>query len=314
MGPERTKAMVNSLPVGFYWVVLILVLLAAIVTIPSLRRSGGLGLLHLGPALVIIGGIWGSSAGHLIRQYVTGSQKVPSGQMVLLEGAQQDQIGLADGRAFRLPFAVRLARFEIQYYSPGFITIRTGGAEMIRLPAVPGRSCSIGPGAVRLEVLQVFENLKVDIGSEGKHIYDDPNGPSNPAVAVRLIEEDGSARQIYLFARYNQWHGTSGGLEMAYSRPIKDFISHIEVLQSGRVVTSKAVEVNRPLHHAGYYLLQASYGIDPQTGRSYSVLSVVSDSGLWLVFAGYGLIIFGMVWQLWINRIVISHMRNKRPV
>jgi cytochrome c biogenesis protein ResB len=174
----------------------------------------------------------------------------------------------------------------------------------LRLPAVPGRSYEVDKTGI--EILRTFERFRVATGQDGNRVYDDPNGEPNPAVEVRIIDPDGTANQTFLFDRYPQWHGTDGRIHLAYTRPIKDFVSHVEVIDQGRTVMAKAIEVNKPLHYRGYWLLQASYGLDPQTRRTYSVLAVVSDSGQWPVFIGYACISIGMIWRLWIKRILIQ--------
>jgi len=60
------------------------------------------------------------------------------------------------------------------------------------------------------------------------------------------------------------------------------------------------VKVNHPLHYGGYYFYQHSY--DAQDGQ-YSVLMVVSDSGLAFVYAGYAALCVGVVWNFWLRDI-----------
>ena len=72
----------------------------------------------------------------------------------------------------------------------------------------------------------------------------------------------------------------------------KDFISDVSVIEDGKIVKKKAIEVNKPLYYGGYLFYQSSY--DDEAGK-YTVLNVVSDNGLFLVFGGYLLLALGLI-------------------
>jgi hypothetical protein len=85
-----------------------------------------------------------------------------------------------------------------------------------------------------------------------------------------------------------------------------DYISSLAVIENDKIVAEKDVEVNHPLHYGGYYFYQHSY--DTQAGR-YSVLMVVSDTGLGLVYTGYVMLSAGVIWQFWL-RDIFKKMRK----
>jgi hypothetical protein len=96
-------------------------------------------------------------------------------------------------------------------------------------------------------------------------------------------------------------HGNSNDLlSMDYSRMVRDYISELEIVKDGAVVAAKDIEVNHPLHYGGYHFYQHSYGED--TLGKYTVLMVVSDSGLHLVYGGYLMLIAGIFWHFWGRR------------
>lgn len=78
---------------------------------------------------------------------------------------------------------------------------------------------------------------------------------------------------------------------------IKDYLSDLVVIDEGRHMAHKTIEVNDPLHYGGYHFYQDSY--DSARGR-YTVLSVSSDSGLLAVYVGFILLVAGTFWQYWI--------------
>jgi cytochrome c biogenesis protein ResB len=86
---------------------------------------------------------------------------------------------------------------------------------------------------------------------------------------------------------------------------VRDYVSEIEVVADpclqhagagGEVVASKDIEVNHPLHWGGYRFYQSSY--DDKEGK-FTVLQVVSDTGLAIVWFGYALLCLGVFVQMW---------------
>ena len=84
-------------------------------------------------------------------------------------------------------------------------------------------------------------------------------------------------------------------------RMVKDYKSHLAVLENERVVLRKTVEVNYPLHYGGYHIYQSSYGGEDQP---YVGLMVRSDTGLYLVYAGFGLLVASVFWWGWARPII----------
>lgn len=87
-----------------------------------------------------------------------------------------------------------------------------------------------------------------------------------------------------------------GNFAITYHRPIKDYISKVDVLKSGQVVKSFDIEVNHPLNYGGFDFYQNSYD-DKQ--HQYTVLQVVSNSGLNIVYIGYAAVCLGVFWYFW---------------
>jgi cytochrome c biogenesis protein ResB len=83
-------------------------------------------------------------------------------------------------------------------------------------------------------------------------------------------------------------------------RVVRNYISSLAIIENGRAVAEKNVEVNHPMHYGGYYFYQHSY--DAQGGR-YSVLMVVPDNGLAFVYAGCTVLCVGAVGQFWLRNI-----------
>ena len=59
----------------------------------------------------------------------------------------------------------------------------------------------------------------------------------------------------------------------------------------------------------GYHLYQNSY--NPED-HSYTILSVTSDSGLWVVYAGFFLLCAGVFWRLWLRPVAAYLAKGRR--
>ena len=101
-------------------------------------------------------------------------------------------------------------------------------------------------------------------------------------------------------------HGMDGTGQQANSRlfmlkprgQAKSYRSDVVILEEGEEVRRKAVEVNDPLHYGGYHFYQHSYREGPPPA---TILQVVSDAGLWAVYAGFVLLVAGVIGWCWVK-------------
>ncbi len=302
LGAERAQAFFNSLPLAVYWFVFIALLGAGIIAFRRLLRVPALLLMHLGCILVLIGALWGSNGGHALAKRLFGLDKIPQGQMGILERTQEDGVRMADSNSARkLPFFVRLKDFRMEYYEPGSLLIRSRTGQSWRLPAVAGQTLSLGEGLGTVAIQRVFKNFRIDIRGEEHIAYDAPGG-SMPALQVSRERPGERPGNRYVFEQ-SMGHGDPNDpLVMSYARMVRDYVSELEIFKEGRVVAAKNIEVNHPLHYGGYHFYQHSYGEDKL--GDYTVLMVVSDSGLNLVYGGYLMLVGGVFWHFWGRRIV----------
>jgi hypothetical protein len=300
LGAERAQAFFTSLPLAFYWFALTALLMAGIVAFRRLGRVPSLLLMHIGCILVLLGAMWGSNGGHAIARKLFGIDKIPQGQMGILEQTQENRVVFTDSNSNReLPFFVRLKDFRMEYYRPGSLLVQSRSGQNWRLRAEAGQTLSLGDELGTVTIRRVFENFRIDIKGDNPVAYDEPGG-SNPALEVS-IERPGAAPGIrYVFERMPGHGNPNDPLSMNYSRMVRDYVSELEVVKNGQVVAAKDIEVNHPLHYGGYHFFQHSYGED-KLGE-YTVLMVVSDSGLSLVYGGYMMLVAGVFWHFWGRR------------
>ncbi|MFC1675477.1 cytochrome c biogenesis protein ResB [Planctomycetota bacterium] len=98
-------------------------------------------------------------------------------------------------------------------------------------------------------------------------------------------------------------------IEQYYDGQIKDFKSTLAITKQGRPVFKKTIEVNRPLHYGGYHFYQSGFDME---NHQYTILHLVSDSGLSLVYFGYWLIIAGVFGEYWIRPMTKYFKKRRR--
>ncbi len=170
---------------------------------------------------------------------------------------------------------------------------------------------------LQFAVLQRYEHARREATIEP---VDPPREDREPALLLSL-RQGGQARQVWLprnasrevtlgDARYalayddkymplgfelrlNKFHlGTYPG-----SRQPRSFESHVTVVDAGGAEQNRIISMNNPAKFGSYSLFQSSYH-QGRNGVTTSVLSVSWDPGLPMVFAGYILLIVGMLYVL----------------
>ena len=340
IGTENAKAFFNSVPLAVYWFSFALLFIISFFLFPRLLRVPGLLLIHLGCLAVLAGGLWGSDDGHKLRKRFLGREKILSGRVVIYEGlsenriiGERDNLGYTvdpnnnvmiyeidshghpiilsddDPRILHLPFQIHLDDFHIEYYDPPRLLVETVEGKTWEIkPIEREASFDLGDGA-SLKILNTYRNFKIDMDT--RTAFDDPSPGFNPAVEVLVTYSDGVTEKQYAFANFpGHMRGREDfRLRYVHEGMIKDYFSDLRVIEDGKVMLEKTIEVNHPLYYGGYHFYQSSYDADAGQYSRYTVLSVTSDSGLVLVFAGFALMCAGAVYHLWL-RPVIAHFKT----
>ncbi len=221
--------------------------------------------------------------------------------MKIHEGHSHNHVTLEDNKQIKeLPFSVELKDFRMEYYKPDYLQVQTRQGEGWKFPVEIGTEFSLGPDFGTVKILRRFENFKITIDGNERIAIDDPQPGSNPALEVRIISPDGDAATKYVFERFPGHIHPEDKFLLSYQRVVREYISELQVIKNNKVVTEKHIEVNHPLHFGGYHFYQHSY--DAQAGQ-YTILMVVSDTGLNLVYAGYLMLCIGVFWHLWLRHI-----------
>lgn len=308
-GAERAKNFFNSLPLSVYWLALTVMLIAGLAVFGRLARVPSLMLIHLGCILILIGSMWGSEGGHRLQKQLFGIDKIPAGEMVIFEGYSENRVTMENSELTKkLPFIIRLKDFRLEYYKPEYLHIQSRDGQRWRIPVKINTEFSLGSDIGTVTIVRAFENFKITIDGDKRTAYDDPRPGYNPALEVQIKHPDGTVRTQYAFKRFPGHIHTEDKFLLRYQRTISDYVSELQVIKNKEVVAEKSIEVNHPLHFGGYHFYQHEY--DAQAGR-YTVLMVVSDSGLNVVYAGFLMLCIGVFWQLWLRRLSFAGAKLK---
>jgi hypothetical protein len=79
---------------------------------------------------------------------------------------------------------------------------------------------------------------------------------------------------------------------------IRSYTSKLAILRDGKELFRRDVQVNHPLRFGGYQFFQHSWGANEHHGV-YTILQVVSDQGVLIVYGGFVLLALGVAWLCW---------------
>jgi len=209
-----------------------------------------------------------------------------------------------------LPFSIKLNDFRLEYYGDetSYLEVEVAGGQAQRVPAEIEQEIDLGAELGTAKITRKFERFKMSL-DDGKQVpFEDPQGNPMPALEVQITPPEGEVTNRYAFSLMPGFGHTQDGPKLTYVRTsggaISDFISELEVTdKDGKVLAKKDIEVNHPLQYGGYRFYQSGY--DNEAAR-YTVLQVVSDTGVMIVFAGYWLLCIGVVWHMWLRHLFKS--------
>lgn len=240
---------------------------------------------HAGLAIAIIGG--GVSA--LTLERLT---------LVLFEGVPSSTAQNASGEDVKLPFSATLREFQLETFPPTLAWAQADESKESGLRIVPGEMFIKPGGSETLNGVSItvekYLPRAVQTGDQWREV---PWKTAAPAAFVRAKTQDGKLHEGWVSCGSIETSGALLSLNertaivMPEPRP-KKFRSDFDVTQGGNK-KSLSVEVNKKATLGGYDLYQLSYDEKMGAASQYSVLEVVRDRGLPVVYLGIFLMLFG---------------------
>lgn len=241
---------------------------------------------HLGLAIALLGGAYSG---------LTLERK----RMVLFKGMPVGTMVDEQNREFKAPFEVELREFRMELFNPT-LTLAT-----IDKKSPDGLKQSAGALLLKKGVVEKLEGHTIAVEKfykhaafDGLHWREVPWKTAAPAALLKVTTPDGKSKSgwicsgspetmpAYLMLKDDQ------AILMNQPRP-KKFESDIKIGQE-----TLKVGVNEPVHVQGYDLYQFSYDEKMGAASSYSVIEIVRDRGLPIVYTGIFLMLGGAMLHL----------------
>ncbi len=304
LGAQRAKNFFNSIPLAIFWLFLAELLLVSLIDWRNRKPKLGVITIHLGTLLIICGAMWGSQYAHKLRALWMGENKMVVGQVSLQPGQQAKLHDLN----------IKLEKAWVEYYPPTKPTwdlfYETRSPDTLTAVYQPiiwqvGEPVELGRSGIKMTV-------KRYVTDEANPIHDGQLAPPVVILEVSLGDVGGelmfsvkdnvvTARLplIALFDSESAW-SMAGAPSIVFDlgQAVKDYKAELSISDTtGGQLAHKVIEVNDPLQCGGYHFyLTESDG----TGQNVTIM-LRSDSGLWIVFTGFGLLMLGLVINMWLS-------------
>lgn len=166
---------------------------------------------------------------------------------------------------------------------------------------------NIGDSGYQLKLLKYYPNFKIK-----EKMLQKSDEEINPAILVEMDGPRGTSKSEWLFAKDARvWWYDDMNFAILYKEQaemIKDFKSKLQVIDNGITVKTKVIEVNDYLSYKGIDFYQANY--DPDNPK-FSGLQITSHPGIPVVFSGFWILVFGIVFIFYIKPL-IKRIRKKK--
>jgi hypothetical protein len=223
------------------------------------------------------------------------------GELILEEGQSATSFKINE-KEIPLGFEIRLKDFELQNYEtqgPKLAVLLPDRKEPQTFAFRQGIWTAIPGTSFQFRVEKALLDFRFDMNT--KTAFSASDEPNNPAVQVHVKGKDADYTE-WVFANFGDFHGKNQNaliFRYLWSAEIpKAFISHVEILENGKVVMEKAIKVNQPLTYKGFSIYQASYDSQEQ---KWSGLEIVKDPGTGIIYTSIVLMMLGLALNIYIN-------------
>lgn len=261
-------------------------------------KLSNLGILisHLGLWLVIFGGSMGSF-------------EVSRLEMKLQEGElTYTATDRSSGKVYEMPFALKLKDFRMEEYPPkiGIVDNVTG-----KLLHAQGKNIRILEGESSFQIInwdiQLIDYLE-SAGKAGNKYYFNNETGSPPAAYLQTISAKGDTVMGWITCGSftTQYEGLklddTHSMIMLYPEP-KNYISEIELFLPQGKHSDFLLEVNQPYSYNEWEIYQLSYDDEFGKWSDSSVVELVKDPWLPVIYTGIFLMLAGALYLFWYGRL-----------
>ena len=160
--------------------------------------------------------------------------------------------------------------------------------------------------STKKEVVERSDNHEGHNHAPGEHA-------GTPAILVEIEGPRGRVADWMLANNPPKWYPDKN-FALLYEQSgmvVKDYKSILRVVDGGKTVMTKTIEVNDPLKYKGYVFYQSSY--DPE-GEKYTGLQVTRNPGLAVVYSGFILLCVGVVFIFYVKPFLRRKLKKGQKV
>ncbi len=264
-------------------------------SIPLKRKNTGFILNHGGLWIVIAAASLGTGDLHRMR-------------MELHQGEPVWHAFEGNGNIRHLPFALELLNFDIEEYPPQLAIVdshtgRLSDTDQMPLPYIEaGETIRVADWHITIE-----EFLPMATAKDGTYVYSEETGAPPFAKIRALNRSTNESREGWISCgsfKYDSeyiWLDGRNVLVMTLPEPRK-YQSHVIARTMQDEPRELFIEVNKPPKVKGWRLYQVSYDQSRGKWSEISVLEIVRDPWLPLVYLGFIMLLAGAVYIFWIGK------------
>ena len=301
--PGQLSFLFNHNPIQHSWIfafsAFYLLLTLGSVTIRRLKpfnlKNAGFFLNHAGLWIIILGG--GLGAGDMERYIMHTFEDKGFTHMVFDEREE----------SYKVPFEIRLLDFSIEHYNLDLIMINRSTGE---LTYKTDKNAGVKEGAVfdlKGWQISIDKYLSEARKLNGQYVQTDSAGATPAAYLVAKRKVNGKTVSGWVasgsFNRPADYVNLNRNFVLTLSMPeAKKYASEVVVRQANNTqADTSVITVNNPLKVQGWKIYQLSY--DEQKGKwsKLSILEVIRDPWLPVVYTGIFMLLAGAVYLFWMG-------------
>ena len=277
---------------------LLLLLSLGLTTIKSIWNFSwnklGFTISHLGLWIVIFGGNFGSI-------------QLERLQVKLIEGEISNIAHNKSGSPIKeLPFAIKLNDFILEEYNPKIALVYNEAGIMFKDESSSIVIAELGNyGTISNWNIEILEYIYSSAKAGNKYYQINEPGAA-PSAFIRATNLTGTTVEGWVHCGSFNRQYESLKLDDEYSAIMlfpepKEYISKIEILTTERPPESISLEVNKPYYIDGWKLYQMGYDYELGRWSNTSIIEVIRDPWLRIVYAGIFMMLAGAMFMFWVG-------------